>query len=84
MSTVSEIKELKLPCEANIVSCLYKKPELYYDYENLNIEDFSFNEWRVFFVVGKEIIKEGKPILDETTIGFYLEKHPKLKEKYDE
>lgn len=85
MSIVKEIKELKLPCEANIVTCLFKCPELYYEYEKLKLEDFHYNEWKVFWVVGNEIvIKERKQILDDMTINFYLDKHPKLKEKYEE
>ena len=80
-----EIKELKLPCEANIVSCFYKNPELLYDYEKLQITDFHFNEWRVYFAIAYHIVvKEKKPVLDELTIGFFLQKHPKLAEKYNE
>ncbi len=82
---VQEIKSLKLPCEANIVSCFYKNPELIYEYEKLKMKDFDFNEWKVYFFIAYElIVKEKKQVLDEITIGFFLEKHPKLAEKYTE
>ncbi len=84
MSTAKEVKSYKLACEANIVACLFKEPDLFYSYDNLKLEDFTFNEWKVFYTIGKEVIKEGKPVLDDITLGFYLEKHPKLKAKYDE
>lgn len=85
MSIVKKIKELKLPCEANIVICLLKSPDLFYEYEKLTIKDFHFNEWKVFFTIGKEItVKEKKQVIDDITVNFYLEKHEKLRTKYDE
>ena len=30
------------------------------------------------------IVKEKKSVLDDITVGLYLEKHSKLKQKYDE
>jgi len=80
-----KVQEYKLACEANIVSIFYKNPELYYTYDKLNIKSFSNNTWRIYFVIGYDIIiKEGKKSLDDITVGLYLEKHPKLKQKYDE
>ena len=78
------VKEYKLSCEANIVSIFYKKPDLLYDYQ-LKLEDFTENTWRVYWQIAFDIvIKERKSTLDEITIGLYLEKHSKLKQKYDE
>ena len=78
------VKEYKLACEANIVSIFYKKPDLLYDYQ-LKLEDFTENTWRVYWQIAFDIvIKERKSTLDEITIGLYLEKHNKLKQKYDE
>jgi replicative DNA helicase len=79
-----KIKEYKLACEANIVAILWKKPDLYFDIE-LKLKDFSNNIWKVYWQMGHDIIVlEQKSILDEITVGLYLEKHNKLKEKYDE
>lgn len=85
MSEIEKIKEYKLACEANIVSCLWKEPELFFNYDNLRLKDFTYNEWKVFWTIGNElVVKENKPILDEITVGLYLDKHPKLKNKYDQ
>ena len=78
------VKEYKLACEANIVSIYYKKPDLMYDFE-LKLEDFTENTWRVYWQIAYDIvIKEHKPVLDDVTIGLYLEKHSKLRQKYDD
>ena len=85
INAVQKIKEFKLNCEANIVSIMYKNPELIYTNEKMRVEDFSNNIWRVYFNIAYDIvIKEKKQSLDEITVGLYLEKHDKLKVKYDE
>jgi replicative DNA helicase len=84
LETVRKIKEYKQACEANIVSILWKSPELFFAYDNLKLDDFTYNEWKVYWTIGKDIVaNEEKPHLDDITVGLYLEKHPKLKEKYD-
>lgn len=78
-----KINEFKEACEANIVSILYKESELVYE-TNLKLNDFSNNVWRVYWTIANDIIKlENKNSLDEMTIGLYLEKHKKLRDKYD-
>lgn len=85
LESVKQIKEYKKACEANIVSILWKEPDLFYTYDGLKLDDFTYNEWKVYWTIGKEIvINEEKPSLDDITVGLYLEKHPKLKEKYEE
>jgi len=85
IDAVQKIKEFKLNCEANIVSIMYKNPELIYTNEKMRVEDFSNNIWRVYFNIAYDIvIKEKKQSLDEITVGLYLEKHDKLKVKYEE
>lgn len=84
LKCAKQVKEYKIACEANIVSIFYKKPELMYDYK-LKLEDFSENTWRVYWQIAYDIIiKEKKSVLDDITVGLYLEKHSKLKQKYDE
>lgn len=84
LKAVKTVKEYKLACEANIVSIYYKKPDLMYDFE-LKLEDFTENTWRVYWQIAYDIvIKEYKPVLDDVTIGLYLEKHSKLRQKYDD
>ncbi len=80
-----KVQEFKLACECNVVSILFKDPDLYYTYDKLDIKSFSSNIWRVYFAIGYDIvIKENKKVLDDITVGLYLEKHPKLKQKYEE
>ena len=51
----------------------------------MQLGDFSHNVWKVYWTIGKElVVREDKPSLDEVTVGLYLEKHPKLKNKYEE
>lgn len=84
LNTLKKIVERKISSEANVVSILYKEPQLF-DNVDLKMEDFSSNIWRVFFVIANAVYNtEKKPKLDDITIGFYLEKHDKLKEKYVE
>ena len=82
---VKKVIEYKLSAESNIVSILFKQPDLCYTYNKLTINDFSYNAWKVYFTIVTDlVIKEGKNIVDEVTIGLYLEKHEKLSKKYAE
>ena len=79
-----KISEYKLKSEANIVASIFKNPELLYNID-LKLEDFSHNIWKCWFAVANGlVIKEKKLGLDEITVGIYLEKHPKLKDKIQE
>ena len=67
-----------MQCEANIAAILYKNPDLIYE-TNLALSEFSNNIWKVYWTIANSIVKtEHKAVLDDVTIGFYLEKHPKL------
>lgn len=82
--TLKKISEYKEACEANIVAILYKKPEDIYEVD-LKIEDFSHNVWKVYYTIAEDLAKvENKKVLDNITIGLYLEKHSKLQKYYDE
>ena len=85
LSYIKDIKGYKKQAEANVVGCFYKEPELYFNHENLSLDDFTYNMWKVYFVIGQKLVKkEHKKELDDVAIGLYLEKHPKLKEKFDD
>lgn len=84
ISVAKKILEFKTGAEANVVAILYKQPDQFYN-TNLTLEDFSDNVWKVYFEIAREIIiVEKKNVLDEITIGLFLEKHPHLKKKYNE
>lgn len=77
-----QLEEYLKNSEANIVACLYLQPEYFNTYDKLEEELYN-NVWRVLYVIGREMVNtEGKTSLDEISVGFYLEKHPKLKDVY--
>lgn len=83
LKCAKQIKEYKVIAEANIVSIFYKKPDLMFEYA-LCLEDFTENTWRVYWQIANDIIViEKKSVLDDMTVGLYLEKHPKLKKEYE-
>ncbi len=83
LKCAKQIKEYKVIAEANIVAILYKKPDLIFDY-TLCLEDFTENTWRVYWKIANDIIVvEKKSVLDDMTVGLYLEKHLKLKKEYE-
>lgn len=84
LDTAKKVNEYKEACEANVVSIIYKNPDVIRE-SNLSLEEISNNIWKVYFEIAKEIILvEKKNTLDDVTVGFYLERHDKLREKFDE
>ena len=84
IETIKQINEYKEACEANVVSILYKNPDAIFE-TNLDLDEFNNNIWRVYWTIANDIVKlEKKSSLDEITVGLYLEKHSKLRAKYDE
>lgn len=82
--TMRKITDFKTATEANVVSILYKEPERLFDV-SLTLEDFTENTWKVYYQIAYDIVMiERKNSLDDITVGLYLEKHPKLKDRYDE
>jgi len=84
VDTAKKVSEYKKAAEANVVSILYKNPEELYNV-NLTKDDFSLNEWRVYYeIIYDIVIKEKMNVVDDITVGLYLEKHDNLREKYFE
>lgn len=84
VSIAKKIIEYKTATEANVVAILYKSPDKMFDYK-LTLEDFSNNVWKVYFEIARGLVcDEKKEVLDDVTVGIYLEKHNKLRAKYDE
>lgn len=80
----AQIRSYKDICEANIVSLFWKNQDLIYMYPKLNIKMFHNNMWKVYFTVCYEVVIKENKLLEPITVNFYLEKHPKLREKFDE
>ena len=80
---VISLKKNKVNYEPDIVTAMWTNPDLYYEYDNITMDDFTSNIWRVYFIIGKECIKEGAKKLTPYSVAQYLEKHPKLKGEYE-
>ena len=84
IEVLKQINEYKLAAEANVVSIIYKEPDMLRE-TNLTLEEFSNNVWRVFFTIASDLILvEKKNTLDIITVNLYLEKHKKLAAKVEE
>ena len=84
IEVLKRINEYKVTAEANVVSILYKEPDLLRE-TNLVLEEFSNNVWRVFFTIANDLVLvEKKNSLDQITVNLYLEKHKKLLAKVEE
>lgn len=81
-SAIDTVKGFFESSEANIVSAIYGKPDLYFGCR-LKSEDFYVNSWRVYYLIAEDIINSGKT-LTEDNINFYLDQHLKLKSVYDQ
>lgn len=49
-----------LPIEANVVSIFFKNPDLMFDYEDVNLNLFQSNVWKVYFVILHEVTNSYK------------------------
>ena len=79
-----KIKENLLIPESNVVSIFFKNPSLMFDYTHINSEMFLNQAWKLYYTIAHDlVIKEKKEALDEYTVGFYIERHPDLKDMYD-
>ena len=52
---IKKIQEVKLQDEANVVSIIYKKPEVLFDLD-LTVESFTHNEWKVYYAIAYDLI----------------------------
>ena len=84
MKVAKEVLEYKVAAEANVVSIIFKVPEMIYG-SGLTLELFNDEAWGSFFAIAYGIlITEKKGMLDDITIGLYLDKHKDLKRIYEE
>jgi len=85
IQVIKKIMDYKVIDEANIVSIFWNNPSFMYDYDNISLNSFHDNMWKVYYQIAYDIyIVEKKESIDEITVNLYLKKHPKLKNKYDE
>ena len=77
------ILEVITPNEWNIVSLFWSDTSLYLDHK-IDPMHFSDNTARVYYIIGSEIVKEGKSRITDIEAGLYLQKHNKLKKVFEE
>lgn len=80
IEAIELVKAYKEPAEANLIGAIYSNPDLLLD-SRLSSEDFTYNHWRVYFIIAKDLYEERKT-LSEDNIEFYLKQHTKLAEQY--
>ncbi|MED3792485.1 ATPase domain-containing protein [Niallia alba] len=79
----NKIKDIIKPIEANIVGLLWKEPNLYYDYSDINNKMFRNNIWKYYFTIGSKIVKRGVNDIDEVAAELYLKDHDKAKQSFE-
>lgn len=80
LEAIELVKQFKEPAEANVVGSLYLNSELFIE-NKLTKDDFTFNHWRVYFIIASDLVKDNKS-LTEDNVEFYLNQHPQLAEQY--
>lgn len=84
LDVAKKVLEYKTDSEASVVAMIYKNPDLLIE-SGLMLNEFHNNCWKVYFEIARAlIIDEQKTLLSDIDVGLYLNKHPKLEEKYDE
>lgn len=83
-AALERVKTYRNNAEANVALSIFKEPNLIHS-AALILDDFASAKWKLCFAIAYGvIIKEGKASLDEVTVGFFLEQHPKMKERFYE
>lgn len=78
------IREISKPIEANIVGALWKEPNLYFDYPELNRSMFKNPVWIFYYTIGSKIANKGINKIDEVATELYLKDHDKAYKTYNE
>ena len=82
-----ELTEGREAIEASFIFCLYKNPELFADYLNLNEgEDKTIKteDGKFYFSMGKRMYAQGLKSFDHVSIYTFLENKPTVKEHFEE
>jgi len=80
-----EIDKVKVIAEGNIVGGLWSDVSLYNQYP-INIKHFGdskeSNAWRVAYIIGYELMKQGKRKITDVEVDIFLDQHPKLRKVF--
>ena len=84
---IEKIEANRVQAEASFVFCLWKDPQRYDDYKNINegTDKTLICEEQVFyFMVGRGIRRQGFSNIDNITLDTYLADKPTLRRHYEE
>lgn len=70
--------------EANIVSCFWENPKLYFDYDMLNTEKFKTPIWKFYFTVGQKMAIKQINTINESDVDLFLEGKDNLLKAYND
>lgn len=85
--TIERIEANREQIEASFVFCLWKDPQRYDDYKNVNVgtdKTLSCEETVFYFSVGRSIRQQGFQNIDNITVDTYLADKPTLRKHYQE
>lgn len=85
--TIERIETNREQTEASFVFCLWKDPQRYDDYKNVNVgtdKTLSCEETVFYFSVGRGIRQQGFQNIDNITVDTYLADKPTLRKHYQE
>ena len=71
--------------EANIISCMYGNPELFFEYSTLQPSDFQNGVWKLFFVIGQKMVAKGMRILGNMDVDVFVKNNMSkaIQDRYD-
>lgn len=80
---LKKLIEDKNTAESYVVMCIYKEPELMFD-TKLTVDDIHNQTWKFFFSVAQKLVKNDKrKVLDDVTLGLFINTNNALKEMYE-
>ena len=78
-----KLVEEKNVAESYVVMCIYKEPELMFD-TKLSVDDIHNTTWKFFFSIAQKLVKVDKrKVLDDVTLGLFINTNNALKEMYE-
>jgi replicative DNA helicase len=77
-----KIKDIMNPIEANIIGCLWKDPNLYFDFNELDKKMFKNDVWKFFYTIGEKIAAKNIVEIDEMAVDLYIKDYPQAESTY--
>ena len=77
-----ELTEKRPIIEGQVIGALWKSPDLYDDYRDLDIDCFITDDGRFYFSLGNEMYKKGYNVFDDVSVLAFVSLDEELKNKY--